>query len=64
MPGYQTWHGTRGLADRRQGAAVEPDHRFRIGSLSKLFVATVAMQLVEEGTLDLDAPVGMWMPRE
>ncbi|HMQ33285.1 MAG TPA: serine hydrolase domain-containing protein [Chloroflexaceae bacterium] len=62
VPGYQTWHGTRGLADRRQGAPVEPAHRFRIGSLSKLFVATVAMQLVEEGTLDLNAPIGMWMP--
>lgn len=62
MPGYQTWYGARGLADRRQNIAVEPAHRFRIGSLSKLFVATVALQLVEEGTLDLDAPIGMWMP--
>lgn len=62
LPGYQTWYGTRGLADRGQGVRVERAHRFRIGSLSKLFVATVAMQLMEEGTLDLNAPVGMWLP--
>lgn len=30
---------------------------FRIGSISKLFTATVVMQLVEKGELDLDAPV-------
>lgn len=30
---------------------------FRIGSVSKLFTATVVMQLVEDGRLDLDAPV-------
>jgi D-alanyl-D-alanine carboxypeptidase len=63
VPGYQPWYGTRGLADRRQGAAVEPAHRFRVGSLSKLFVAVVAMQLVEEGALDLNAPIGMWLPK-
>lgn len=63
VPGYQTWYGSRGLADRRSGVRAEPTHRFRVGSLSKLFVATVAMQLVEEGTLDLNAPIGMWMPK-
>lgn len=30
---------------------------FRIGSISKVFTATIVMQLVEEGELDLDAPV-------
>lgn len=30
---------------------------FRIGSISKLFTATVVMQLVERGELDLDAPI-------
>ncbi len=37
---------------------VDPDGTlFRIGSISKLLVATAVMQLVEEGLLDLDAPV-------
>uniref|UniRef100_UPI003F499B45 serine hydrolase domain-containing protein n=1 Tax=Paenarthrobacter nicotinovorans TaxID=29320 RepID=UPI003F499B45 len=30
---------------------------FRIGSISKVFTATIVMQLVESGVLDLDAPV-------
>jgi CubicO group peptidase (beta-lactamase class C family) len=30
---------------------------FRIGSISKVFTATIVMQLVEAGELDLDAPV-------
>lgn len=30
---------------------------FRIGSVSKVFTATIVMQLVEQGIVDLDAPV-------
>ena len=37
---------------------VDPERTlFRIGSISKLVTATVAMQLVEDGRLDLDDPV-------
>ena len=33
------------------------DSVFRCGSISKLFNAVAVMQLVEAGTLDLDAPL-------
>lgn len=36
--------------------------RFRIGSITKTFVATVVLQLVGEGRVDLDAPVGGYLP--
>ena len=36
---------------------VRPDTRFRVGSVTKTFVATVVMQLVAEGRLSLDEPV-------
>jgi D-alanyl-D-alanine carboxypeptidase len=62
VPGYQTWYGARGLADRQQGLAMDPSYQFRVGSLSKMFVATVAMQLVQEGRLNLDAPVATVLP--
>lgn len=39
------------------GSALEPETGFRVGSIAKTFVATVIMQLVEEGRLDLEAPV-------
>ncbi|MET9225504.1 serine hydrolase domain-containing protein [Lentzea sp. NPDC003310] len=54
------WYGTAGLADGRR--AVRPDDRFRIGSVTKVFVATVALQLVAEGRLSLDAKVRHYFP--
>jgi len=38
------------------------DEAFRIASITKLFTATVALQLAEEGVVDLDAPVADVIP--
>lgn len=38
------------------------DTVFDVASLTKLFTATVAMQQVESGMLDLDAPVARYLP--
>ena len=46
-----------GLADRRAGRPVTEDTRFYAASVGKVPVAIAALQLVEEGRLDLDAPV-------
>ena len=43
-----------GIADFRTGEALTVDHRFRIGSVTKIFVSALVLQLVEEGLLDLD----------
>src|SRR6266540_4052804 len=43
-----------GFADLRTGDALTVDHRFRIGSVTKIFVAALVLQLVAEGLLDLD----------
>lgn len=40
------------------GDVVDPDDRFRIASISKTVTAIVTMQLVEDGLLSLDEPVG------
>ncbi|MFF5262211.1 serine hydrolase domain-containing protein [Actinomadura viridis] len=53
---------TSGVADVRTGAPVNPRSRFRIGSLTKPFVATVTLQLVGEGRIELDAPVERYLP--
>jgi CubicO group peptidase (beta-lactamase class C family) len=51
-----------GYADVEQGIPVSPDITvMRIGSISKIFVATAVMQLVEQGTLDLDADVNRYL---
>jgi D-alanyl-D-alanine carboxypeptidase len=43
-----------GLADIRTGEALMVDHRFRIGSVTKIFVAALVLQLVGDGLLELD----------
>jgi D-alanyl-D-alanine carboxypeptidase len=62
IPGQEAWVGARGLADRDAGISLTPDTRFGIASISKTFVATVAMQLVQEGWLALDQTVEHWLP--
>jgi D-alanyl-D-alanine carboxypeptidase len=62
LPGYGLWSGARGVAER-DGAAMTPGHRFRIASITKMFVAVVALQLVQEGWLSLDQTVEDWLPR-
>ncbi|GAA4081707.1 serine hydrolase domain-containing protein [Actinomadura miaoliensis] len=51
-----------GVGDLRTGAPMPRGGRFRIGSLTKPFVATVVLQLVGEGKVDLDAPVEDYLP--
>jgi CubicO group peptidase (beta-lactamase class C family) len=46
-----------GLADLENSVPVTRDSVFRTASISKWFTATAAMRLVEEGSLELDAPV-------
>jgi D-alanyl-D-alanine carboxypeptidase len=43
---------------RQRPEVVQAHDRFRIASISKLLTATVVLQLVEEGELELDQPVG------
>ena len=50
--GYE-FVGAAGLADGKR-EAMTPDHRVVIASVTKTFTATIAMQLMEEGLLDLD----------
>jgi D-alanyl-D-alanine carboxypeptidase len=43
-----------GFADLRTGDVLTVDDRFRVGSVTKIFVAALVLQLVAEGLLDLD----------
>ena len=48
-----------GVADLETGAPLTLEHRFRISSTTKLFVAAVVLQLVDEGAFELDGEVGL-----
>jgi D-alanyl-D-alanine carboxypeptidase len=56
-PGLGIWSGAAGLADIDEATHMRPDNQFRGGSLTKPFVSTVVLQLVEEGRFSLDDPM-------
>ncbi|MFJ7330788.1 serine hydrolase domain-containing protein [Streptomyces cyaneofuscatus] len=60
--GDRQWFGTAGVADTRSGRKRSQQDRFRIGSISKTFVATVVLQLAAEGRLSLDDTAEQWLP--
>lgn len=51
-----------GLASIEQGQALTPTTRMRIGSTTKHFCALGILMLAEEGKLDIDKPIGTWLP--
>lgn len=53
---------TAGVADIDKGRPITADDRFRIASISKMFVAAVVLQLVDEGRIGLDDPVAAALP--
>ncbi|GAA1942049.1 serine hydrolase domain-containing protein [Nocardioides hwasunensis] len=42
--------------------AIDPDSRVRVASNTKMFTATVVLQLVAEGDVELDRPVETYLP--
>ena len=54
-----------GKADLENDIAVDPaKHLFRIGSISKMFVWTAIMQLVEDGKINLDDDIAQHIDLE
>ncbi len=51
-----------GFANLDAREPVAPRHRFQIGSISKGFTALAVLQQVEEGRIELDAPVTDYLP--
>ncbi len=51
-----------GMANMEWSIPNQPDTKFRIGSVTKQFTATLIMQLVEEGNIKLDAKMTKYLP--
>lgn len=56
-------HNGFGPAERNFQTPCEQDTRYRIASITKLFTATLIVQLASEGKLDLDKTIGVYLPR-
>lgn len=57
-----TWRGAAGTADLQAGKRIEVGDRFRAGSVTKTFTATLLLQLVAEHRLALDDTVARRFP--
>ena len=62
VDGSAAVRSARGLANHSTGAPLRTTARFRAGSITKTFVAVVVLQLVSEGSLELDGRVERWLP--
>ncbi|MFJ6777691.1 serine hydrolase domain-containing protein [Streptomyces yangpuensis] len=51
-----------GLLHRGTGVEATTDSVFQLGSMAKIYTATLVMQLVDSGRLDLDTPVAAILP--
>lgn len=56
------FQGGFGYADKQKRIPARADTVYRAGSISKLFTALSAMQLVEQGRLDIDKPLTNYLP--
>jgi D-alanyl-D-alanine carboxypeptidase len=60
--GRISFAGTVGVADLDQPRPIDARDRYRIGSITKVYVATLVLQLVAEGVLELDDTVEDRLP--
>ena len=58
----KTAEAATGVLNLRTQQPATPDSVFQIGSITKVWTATLVMQLVDEGLLDLDEPIVNHLP--
>ena len=62
VDGETVWSEGFGYANLEHRVPMWPSVKFRVGSISKSLTAAAAANLVEDGRLDLDAPVQKYVP--
>jgi D-alanyl-D-alanine carboxypeptidase len=61
FPDGQTWNGVAGYADTAHPCRLTLDHHLYLGSITKLFTATLVMKEVENGSLSLGQNLNQWI---
>ncbi len=56
------WFGASGVSNVAENTPLQPSDRFEAGSITKTFVATTLLQLVEEDRLGLTDTLTAWLP--
>ena len=62
VDGATAWSEGFGYADLEHRVPMSPSVKFRVGSISKSMTAAAVATLVEDGRLDLDAPIQHYVP--
>jgi CubicO group peptidase (beta-lactamase class C family) len=60
--GHILFEKAYGFADRETHKPNQLNTQFRFGSMGKMFTAISIMQLVQDGKIDLSAPIGRYLP--
>lgn len=60
--GQLIWKAAFGCSDIGRRTPMTPDHVFKLGSMSKPYVAVAIMQLVEQGLVDLEERADAYLP--
>jgi methyl acetate hydrolase len=58
----EVYEGAAGLRSAADSDPITPDTVMRIASMTKMVTTTAALQLVEQGSLDVEAPVDTYRP--
>ena len=61
FPEGTTWSRVSGYANHKKKCPLTLDHHLYIGSITKLFTATLVMEQVEKGTISLDDTLDKWL---
>jgi len=62
LHGDAVFEAASGVVNIRTGVEATSDSVFEIGSITKVWTTTLVMQLVDEGRIELDAPVRRYLP--
>ena len=59
---YGTWAGASGFSQESENSLITTDMIFGIGSVTKTYIATLVMQLEDEGILSISDSLFQWLP--
>ncbi|MFC5829947.1 serine hydrolase domain-containing protein [Nonomuraea insulae] len=62
VDGRQSWKGASGVADVETSRPMRADMVHRAGSITKTFTSVAVLQQAGRGTIELDAPIGRYLP--
>ncbi len=60
--GTLVWYGQSGVTAPAGGDSVNPNHLFAMGGVGKTYLATLVLQAVQNGQINLDKPIGTYIP--